>query len=356
MRRAAKKRRSKKTALPPGSLVHIGEQKVEEARITQICFDETHFEERVIQTLEADCAHHKPEPLVTWINVDGVHNADAIERIGRHFGLHPLMLEDVMNTDQRPKVEEYDDCLYIVLKMLYLPNHASEVLSEQVSLVLGRNYVISFQEAGEDPLLPIRDRLRSGKGQIRKGGADYLAYAILDTIVDNYFPVLERIGDRLDALEADLLSKSTAEPLQAISSLSREVIYLRKAVWPVREVLARMERGGTPLIGPSTIPYLRDVYDHVIEAVETIDMYRDLLDDLLNVSLSLSSHRANEVMKFLTMLATIFIPLTFVVGIYGMNFDYMPELRSRWGYPAVMAFMTAVAVGFVVMFKKKRWF
>jgi len=353
MARAVKKR-SKKAALPPGTLVHIGERKREHIAITQICYDEAQFEEKPIRDAR-ECFPLRPEPAVTWLNVSGIHDVAVIQEIGNHFELHPLLLEDIVNTDQRPKVEDYERHLYIVLKMLYLQNNGTEIQSEQVSLILGPTYVVTFQEDGLDPLAPIRDRLRHNKGNARKMRADYLAYSMMDAIIDNYFIVLEKTGERLTALDEELLDAPTPQTLGKIHRLQRELLFLRKAVWPVREVLGHLERGGSALIAPPTVIYLRDVYDHVIEVIETVESFRDHGASLLETYVSVISYRANEIMKVLTVIATIFLPLTFIVGLYGMNFAYMPELKWRWGYPAVLFGMMLVTAFMLLYFRRKKW-
>jgi len=348
------KKRSKKVGLPPGTLVHIGEKKTEKVRIAIIDYDEASFEEKQIKTIE-ECFPFKDKTTVTWINIDGIHDIKIIEKIGRHFDLHPLILEDIVNTGQRPKIEDFEDYIFIVLKMLYYNEKEDEIQAEQVSLILGSNFVISFQEREGDVFNPIRERIRSGKGRIRKMGADYLTYALIDTIVDSYFIILEKLEEKIESMEEELVTNPTPETLQAIHHLKREMIFLRKSVWPLREVVSLLERGESVLIHESTRIYLRDVYDHTIQVIDTIETSRDMLSGMLDIYLSSISNRMNQVMKVLTIIATLFIPLTFIVGIYGMNFGYMPELESPWGYPVVLLVMAGISILMLVYFKRKKW-
>ena len=292
---------------------------------------------------------------VTWLDIDGVHQAEVLESVGQHANLHPLVLEDIHNTYQRPKVEDYDDYLYIVLKMISWDSDSSEVQAEQVSLILGKNYVISFKEDPGDIFDSIRQRLREGKGRIRKLGADYLAYSLLDQVVDHYFIVLENLGEQVEDLEEELVTNPDRSTLQTIYHLKRELIYLRKSVWPLREAISSLERGESPLFQPETLIYLRDVYDHTIQVIDTIETFRDMVSGMLDIYLSSVSNRMNEVMKVLTIIATIFIPLTFIAGVYGMNFIYMPELQWHWGYFLIWGVMITMAIGMVIYFKRKGW-
>ena len=347
-------KRSKKSGLPPGALVHVGEKKAEEVRIRIIDYDEPHVEEKEVKRVE-DVFPFKDTATVTWINIDGLHAVDVIERIGEHFGLHPLLLEDILNTDQRPKLEDFGEYLFIVLKMLYYDDEDHEIEAEQVSLILGSNFVISFQEREGDVFNFVRDRIRAGKGRIRMEGADHLAHALIDAIVDNYFVVLEKIEEKIEDTEDELVTNPTPETLQMIHRLKSGTIFIRKSVWPLREVISGLERGESPLIHESTNVYLRDVYDHTIHVIDTIETFRDMIAGMLDIYLSSISNKMNEVMKVLTIIATIFIPLTFIAGIYGMNFQYMPELGWRWGYPLIWLVMCAVLVSMLVYFRRKGW-
>lgn len=348
------KKRSKKAGLPPGTLVHIGEKKSDTPKITVMDYDEAHFQEKEIKTIE-ECFLFKDKPTVTWINIDGLHQVEILEKLGECYGLHPLVLEDILNTDQRPKMEDYGEYLYIVLRMLNYNDKSSEIESEQISLVLGPNFVFSFQEREGDTFNPIRDRIRNSKGRIRKMGADHLAYTLLDSIIDNYFIILEKLGEKIEFLEEEVVTQPGPETLQTIHHLKKEMIFLRKGVWPLREVISGLERGESSLIKESTGIYLRDVYDHTIQTIDTIETYRDMVSGMLDIYLSSISNRLNAVMKVLTIIATIFMPLTFLAGIYGMNFKYMPELEWRWGYPAIWFAVVLISVSMLIYFKRKRW-
>jgi magnesium transporter len=348
------KKRSPKVGLPPGTLVHIGEKKVEKARITIMDYDETNLEEKEAKTIE-ESFPFKDKPTVTWINIDGLHEVEIIEKLGSHFGLHPLLLEDILNTDQRPKMEDYGDYIFVVLKMLYPGENKDEIEAEQVSLILGSNFIISLQESEGDVFNPIRDRIRKSKGRIRKTGSDYLAYALLDAIVDNYFLILENVGEKIEDTEQQLATNPSSETLQYIRELKNEMIFLRKSIWPLRELINGLERCESTLIHQSTGAYLRDVYDHTIQIIDTVESYRDMISGMVDIYLSSISNKMNEVMKVLTIFASIFIPLTFVAGLYGMNFEFMPELKWHWGYFALLAVMALIGISLVFYFKRKRW-
>jgi magnesium transporter len=348
------KKRSRKAGLPPGTLIHIGERKTEEVKITIMNYDESQFQEKEAKTFE-ECFPYKGSPSITWINVDGIHQIETLEKLGECFGLHPLTLEDILNTDQRPKVEDFGDYMYIVLKMFSYEDKSNEILIEQVSLILGPNFVLSFQEDVGDVFDPIRERIRNGKGKIRKMGADYLVYTLLDAIVDNYFIILEKIGEQIEFIEERLIINPASDTLNTIHKLKREMLFLRKSVWPLREVISSMERVESSLIKGSTKIYLRDVYDHNIQIIDTIETLRDMLSGMLDIYLTSISNRLNAVMKVLTIIATIFMPLTFLAGIYGMNFKYMPELEWKWGYPLILFVMFAIGVSMLFYFKRKKW-
>jgi magnesium transporter len=348
------KGRSRKVGLPPGSPVHIGEEKTGEIKITVLDYDELHLQEKEIESVD-DSLQSEDRPTVTWINVDGVHEVGILQKIADRFGLHPLVLEDIMNTDQRPKMEDFGEYIYVVLKMLYYDDKKREVVTEQVSLILSARSVISFQEKEGDVFDPIRDRVRTGRGLIRKMGSDYLVYALVDSIVDNYFIILEKLGEKIEFLEDELVSHPAIETLQEIHKLKRDMVFLRKSVWPLREVISRLERGGSQLIKEGTVIYFRDVYDHTIQVIDAIETFRDMLSGMLDIYLSSVSNRMNEVMKVLTIVATIFIPLTLIAGVYGMNFRYMPELESQWSYPTVLLVMLAIGILMLIYFRKKKW-
>lgn len=348
------KRRSKKAGLAPGALVHIGEKKAEKVKITLIDYAEFEFQEKEVEKIEK-CFPFKDKPTVTWINIDGLHSIELIEKLGKHFNLHPLILEDILNTGQRPKIEDFENYIFVVLKMLYYDEKEDEIRTEQVSLILGHNCVISFQEKTGDVFDHVRERLRKGKGRIRKMGSDYLTYSLLDAIIDNYFIILEKVGDRMENMEEAVVSDPQPESLQAIHNLKREMIFLRKSVWPLREVINGISKTESPLVKESTAIYLRDIYDHTIQIIDTIETFRDMLSGMHDTYLSSISNRMNEIMKVLTIFAAIFIPLTFIAGVYGMNFQFMPELSWRWGYFGVWGVILAVGLSMLFYFKRKKW-
>ncbi|MCW4005617.1 MAG: magnesium/cobalt transporter CorA [Candidatus Bathyarchaeota archaeon] len=345
---------SKKAGSPPGTVVYVGEQVPQESRVRVMGYSERFFEEKEVSVVE-DVFAAADKAAVSWINVDGLQGIDVIERLGRQFNVHPLVLEDIVNTNQRPKIEDFTDHLYIVLRMLRYDKEANEVISEQLSLLLGANWVISFQETEGDVFDNIRDRIKNSKGKIRKSGADYLAYALIDAVVDNYFSILENIGETVEDIEDELLTNPQPTTLKKIHGLKRQILLLRKSIWPLREVANAMERGESKLINKTTSIYLRDVYDHTIQVIDAVETFRDMLSGMLDIYLSSVSNKMNEVMKVLTIIATIFIPLTFIAGIYGMNFQNMPELTHPLGYPLVLAAMLAIAVLMLLYFRKKKW-
>ncbi len=340
--------------MPPGTIVYIGKHKNEKVRIRFIDYDEQHFEEKEAKAIE-EIFEFRDKPTITWINIDGLQRIDVIEKIGKHYNLHPLVLEDIANTEQRPKMEDFTDYIYIVLRMLRYDDQNSEIISEQLSLILGSSWVISFQESEGDVFDPVRERLRNNKGRIRTLGADYLVYTLIDAVVDNYFTVLEKMGGKIEDIEDELIANPEPAILKVIHDLRRQSISLRKSVWPLREVVSCLERMESKLINKTTNIYLRDVYDHTIQVIDSIETFRDMLSGMLDIYLSSISNRMNEVMKVLTIIATIFIPLTLVAGIYGMNFAYMPELRSPWGYPFVLVVMLSIAIVMLFYFRKKKW-
>lgn len=347
-------KKARKAGLSPGTLPAVTNG--HRSELSLMYYDPSHIEEKELLSPEG-CMEYKERPGVTWINVDGVKQVEVMEGLGKMFHLHPLLLEDIACGGQRPKVDDYEEHLFIVVKMLGYNEEKNEIKSEQVSFVLGKNYVLSFQEEGMegDVFNPNRERLRSNKGRSRKLGPDYLIYSLIDTIVDNYFYILEKIGERLEDMEIELISNPTPALLASIYQLKREIIYLRKSVWPLREVVSRLERDDMDLIKPTTRIFIRDVYDHTIQVIETVESYRDIIAGMLDIYLSSLSNKMNSIMKVLTMISTLFIPLTFIVGLYGMNFKYFPELRMRYGYPAVWVVMIVIATSMLIYFKRKRW-
>ena len=347
-------RRSRTVGLPPATLLPPPDMKAEDVRLSLIDYDEAGMKEMQVQDLR-EVLPFKSSPTVTWLNIDGLGDVKVLEWIGETFGVHPLVLEDILSTDQRPKMEDYGEYNYIVLRMLHLDSDKQEVSGEQVSLILGRSFVISFQERSGDVFDPVRERIRSGKGRLRKMGPDFLAYALMDAIIDNYFVILEKLGDRIEAMEEDLVSNPSPTVLRSIHRTKRELIYLRKSIWPLREVIGAMERGESPLLSKATSVFLRDLYDHTIQVIDTVETLRDMVSGMLDIYLSVVSNKMNEIMKVLTIIATIFIPLTFIAGIYGMNFVNMPELGWKWGYPYVLISMLVVGLIMTAYFRRKKW-
>jgi magnesium transporter len=348
------KRGTGKAGLPPGTLIHTGETPGEAVTLSWARYNDKELETDSATEL-SEALLSRPPGKILWINMDGIHRVEMIERIGKSFGIHPLTLEDVVNTGQRPKLESYDTYIFIVLKMLYLDESLDEVRAEQVSLVLGDGFLLSFQETPLDVFDAVRDRLKRGTGRIRQAGADYLAYALMDAMVDHYFLVLEIFAERMESLEDELLGDPGRDAMGRIHEMKREMIFLRRQVWPLKGILGRMKKTGPPLVKKTTGVYLNDVLDHTAQVVETVSSFRDILTGMLDLYLSTVSNRMNEVMKVLTIISTLFIPLTFLAGIYGMNFEYMPELEWRWGYVVLLGIMAVIVVAMLIFFKRKRW-
>jgi len=348
------KKYSQKAGMLPGSVVFIGEGKTEPASLSLSSYTPDSYQPLPLKTL-ADCSTQvKQSGGIVWVKVNGLQDTAMVEELGKCFNLHPLTLEDVVNTEQRPKLEDYGNYLFAVIKALHWDSELKKTRSEHISLILGKNFLISFQEHQSDIFNPIHQRLQSDNGRIRKLGADYLLYSILDIIVDGYFSLIEGFGDYLDEIEEQLLSSPSSQTLKQISEAKKEMLFIRKSIWPVRETVAAIERSETPLIDKSSHIYFRDIYDHLIQQIDTGETYRDMLSNMIDIYLSSLSNRMSEVMKVLTIFASIFIPLTFIVGIYGMNFD-IPELRFSWGYPGILLFMLAIALVLVLFFKRKKW-
>jgi len=345
-----KQRRHKAPGLPPGTLTApAGAYVPKTIRVI-------HFTADAVEEIEVpsarDVARYRDKEGVTWINLDGLGNVEMIRELGELFGLHPLALEDALTVHQRPKVDDFENHLFIVLRMLHFE---ADVETEQVSIFLGPNFVFTFQEHPGDCLEPVRDRLRKGTGQLRRQGADYLVYAIMDAVIDNYFPFLERVGEVVENLENDVVADPSSRTLGRVHDIKRNLLDVRRAVWPLRDAINALLRDESPLVRKPTRPYLRDCYDHTVHVLDIVETYRELAGGLMEAYLSSVSNKMNEVMKVLTVIATIFIPLTFVAGIYGMNYKWMPELGWRWGYPAVLIFMFAVAITMLIIFHRKGW-
>ncbi|MEI6221564.1 MAG: magnesium/cobalt transporter CorA [bacterium] len=347
--------RSQKSGLPPGTPIHIGKITNAETKITVISYNEVEVTEKQLHEV-SECIPYKTHPGTTWIDIEGLHDIAILQNMGKCFNLHPLVLEDIANTLQRPKVEDFVDYLYIVIKMLSYDEKTKQLVVEQISLVLMENSVISFQEGKEgDVFNPVRDQIRANQANIRQKGSDYLIYSLLDTIVDNYFLILEQLGEDIEDLEDTIVKQPDPQLLNKLYQLKRQIIHLRKAVWPLREVVSKLERISHKLIQTDTLLYLRDIYDHTIQVIDAEETYRDSLSSMLDIYLSSISNRLNAVMKVLTIISTIFMPLTFIAGIYGMNFKYMPELDSPWGYPIVLLIMLTLSLIMLAFFKKKNW-
>jgi magnesium transporter len=353
MRKRASKS-SVKVGAAPGTLVHTGERKIEQVQVTALSYNSEGVTEHSATTIEKALACCEGAAS-TWINVVGLHDTSLVSQLGGHFAIHPLTQEDILSTGQRPKWEDFGDYVYVVLRSLIPRPEDGSITSEQISLVLTPTVLISFQESAPDLFDPIRERLRKGQGRLRKSGCDYLAYALIDAVVDNYFLILERIGLEIDDIEEDTLARPNPKALQRMHDLKRQVITLRKQVWPLREVIAGLSREGSALITPATSVFLRDVGDHAIQIIDTIETYRDLLSGLLDLYLSMVSNKMNEIMKVLTIVSTLFIPLTFLTGVYGMNFKYMPELEWKYGYALIWLLITVVALTMILFIKKKKW-
>jgi magnesium transporter len=348
------KRASRRAGESPGTLVYNGEHKTEKIELTLIEYSKDFCERKDLRKIE-ECFNKRERDSVKWVNIEGLHDVSIIERIGKEFKLHPLMLEDILNISQRPKMDDYEDYILVTLKMVYYNQTLKEIVNEQVSFVLIDNYVFSFQEFEGDVFDEVRQRIQAGKGNIRKQGADYLVYALIDAIVDSYFFILEQVGDSSEDLEHQLMEEPKKEVLQGIYNLKREMIYLSNSIWPLREVVGNLTRTESQLIKQNTSLYLRDVYDHILQVIDIIESYRDIMTGMLDTYLSSIGNKTNDVMKILTIFSAIFIPLTFLAGIYGMNFRYFPELELPWAYPAFWVVTLAIIALMLSYFKRKRW-
>ncbi|MDE0327116.1 MAG: magnesium/cobalt transporter CorA [Candidatus Poribacteria bacterium] len=335
-------------------MVHIGEEPTEPVRITVTDYDETHLHEEEVQTIEA-CVPFIDTETVTWIHIEGIHDTQMVEEIGENFGVNFLVLEDLMSPTHLPKIEVYEDHVFIILKSLDYDTASARVSREQISLIIGSNFVLSLQENYSEIFTSIQNRLRNAQGRIRRMQSDYLAYALIDVIVDNYFIVLDEIGERIESVEEEAITNPTPEVLTKINILRKELLLLRRPILPLRDVIDAILHDETPLLNENTHLYFRDVYDHLIQVIQLLEMLRTAVSELFDTYTSAVSHRMNEVMKVLTIVATFFIPLTFIAGIYGMNFKFMPELEMHWGYPAVLLVMAAIGIVMFIYFKLRKW-
>jgi magnesium transporter len=348
------KNRSATQGKTPGEVVFIGRQKVAQSAIRIIQFNEQMVEEYEVSSLEA-AGKLLRDDAVTWVDVTGLHDTDLIGKAEKVFSLHPLTLEDVVNTGQRPKIEEFDSYLSVMVKMMRWETSDNAIHSEQLSLVWGSQYLLTFQERPGDVFTPVRERLRNGKGRIRRSGPDYLAYALLDTVVDNYLMLIERLGEQIEAVEPEITENSSPEILNQINTHRRELHFLRSSIRPAREAIRELGRLESDLITQSTFIFLRDLNDLATQAVETMDTYHDMLKDQLESHNAAAGNRLNEIMKFLTVFSAIFIPLSLLAGIYGTNFEIIPELQYRYAYPLFWLLLVLVAAGMIFLFKRKKW-
>lgn len=349
-----RKLRSQKVGLAPGALVHVGERRTARPDIALFEYDAARLTETRFASI-AESRGHARGPGTLWLNVHGLHEPEVMAEIGRRFGLHPLVLEDILNTDQRPKVDDYGDYLYIVARIFEYDTATGSIGSDQVSIVLGADFVLTFQERPTGTFDPLRERLRGDKGQIRRLGADYLAYSLLDAVVDRYFAVLEQLTERTEALEDRLLEKATPALLKEIHEIKRETLVMRRAVWPLREVINGLTRADQRFFKPDTQPYLRDIYDHTVHVIETLEGIRDLIAGMLDIYLSSISNRVNMEVRILTVLTTLFMPAALIAGIFGMNFRHMPLLEDQQGFMIALGMMAAIAAAMAAAFWRRRW-
>ncbi|QFZ53623.1 magnesium/cobalt transporter CorA [Oceanihabitans sp. IOP_32] len=345
---------NKKLGQIPGSIIYTGKKRSQKLFIEVFDYNKEECIEKELLTVE-ESFDFKLSDSVTWINLNGLNHVKDIEKLGQHYNLHPLVLEDIANISQRPKIDEYEDYLFVVLKMLYYDAN-NKVAAEQVSFVLGKNYVLSFQESDGDVFDGVRDRIRHSKGRVRSLHSDYLLYILIDAIVDHYFNIIDVLGDKIEDFETLIFSgKATDEISKDIQDLKREILKVRRAIFPLREVLSRIEKNESTLIHKKTKTFYRDIYDHLIQVSENIDIYREMIWSLMDMYMTTISNKMNEVMKVLTIMSTIFIPLTFIAGIYGMNFEHMPELSYKYAYFILWGVMILIFIGLLLYFKRKKW-
>ncbi|MDP8322213.1 MAG: magnesium/cobalt transporter CorA [Candidatus Stygibacter australis] len=340
--------------LAPGTMVHIGSQKAESTGISLIDYDPATVTEKKLNSINEVFPSFQSE-IISWTNIDGLHNMELFTELSKELKLHPLLMEDILDTGQRPKLEIYSDHLLVILKMITWNDQDKRIDFEQVSFVLGKNYLLSFQEHQGDVFEHVRQRIRNPQSRIRKMKTDYLLYSLLDAIVDSYFLMLSTVGDQIEELEEELIENPSNDILSTIHHLKRDVLFLRKSIWHLRTVISNLNREDFQYITPELHTYLRDLYDNTVQVMDTIETYREIISGMLDIYLSSLSNRMNQVMKVLTIFAAIFIPLTFVAGVYGMNFHYMPELSYKWAYPIWWVFVIIITVGMVIYFKKKKW-
>jgi magnesium transporter len=344
-----------KVELGSEALIHIGEKKVEEVIIKLVAYNNGKFVEKELNSVE-ECLDFKDKPDTNlWINVDGLDKVDVIEKLGSYFDIHSLTLEDVLNTGQRPKMEYYESYIYAVLKVMVLNKEKEEVIKDQISIIFGYNYILSFQEKEEVIFDSLKERFRNPASHLQKYGVDYIAYSIIDLIIDNYFLILEHFEDKVEDLEDELYSHPTPETLKTIQEYKNEIMVFRKSVWPLRELISGLQEVESEIIADNTRIYLRDIYDHTNRVIDSIEDLREILVSMIDIYLSNVNNKMNDVMKVLIIITTIFITLTFIAGVYAMNFDHIPEHKSRWGYPAILLLMTSTGIIMFTYFKKRRW-
>lgn len=346
---------SKKIGLPPGSIVYLGEKKVDKVTINVTEYDEAGAETYEIKSIE-EIDPFTDTPQITWASVCGLHETDFLKQVGEKFKIHSLVLEDILNVDTRPKIEITDDYLFIVMKLVLFNAEQKILETEQVSFILGRSFLFSFSERTDEIFNPIKDRINSHLGKIRKRGIDYLLYALMDIVVDHYFLALEKVEERIEILDDEVINRTEKSHIESIYNLRNLLLLIRRSIYPLREIVNQLIKDDGDLLDESIEPYLRDLYDHTIHITETIEQQREVTNGLMEIYLSMMSNKMNEVMKVLTVIATIFIPLTFIVGIYGMNFPNMPEMNWPWAYFAVWGVMMAVVGAMIFYFRKKNWF
>lgn len=355
MKLKLRKKKYKTINRPPGNLAYRGKKEAKTTTVEVINYDKETYEKLELKNI-TDVFGLKESNVISWININGLNNLSEIEKLGIHFNIHPLTLEDILNTMHRPKIDEFENYLFIVFKMLYFTDD-DNLNFEHVSMIVGKNYVITFQESDGDVFNDLRERIANGKGRIRSQGQDYLMYAILDAIVDHYITVIEAFGDKIEDLEASIFQNDTnvSETPSHIQVLKREILKIRRSIFPFREVVNRLEKIESDIIDPKTHSYLKDLYDHIVHVSESIELYREMIWGLMDMHMNIMSNKMNEVMKVLTIIATIFIPLTFMAGIYGMNFDNIPELHYEYGYHIFWGVLIIIFIFMLLFFRRKRW-
>jgi len=349
-------KRGNKIGLPPGSVIYTGNRKAEKVQIHYIQYDETHLEEKTLDNQSKIVFYQLPVEKIEWYDIRGIHDTTLIERIGSAFGIHPLILEDVSDIHQRPKFDEYEKGIFLIIKALAFDKAELKMKTEQVALYLKEGFAVTFQETQSDLFEHVRKRIKSDKGRIRQRGADYLVYSLIDVLVDNYFIVLEDIESEIELLEDAVLESQDSGIKSTIHLLKKELLVMRKSIAPLREAIGRFAKTDSPIVAANTVVYIRDLYDHTIQVMDAVESFRDLLNGLQDLFISEVSFKMNQVMQVLTIVSTIFIPLTFLAGIYGMNFENIPELHWQYGYFILLGVMLAIFVGLLFFFKSKKWF